>query len=191
MRAARQQYKERAELELSDSNTKTLLDSIRKMTNMDIKKKPLFAQNEIAKANELNTFYMRFNSDNTRECAAVLENVLCNVDLDRIVIEPYTVIKVFKNIQTKKATGPDNLSAFLLKTFAELSPAWHKLFQLSMDTCTVPKLWKKSIIIPVPKKACPQENNDYRPVAITSNVFKSLERLMIEKLHTDVTNSLI
>lgn len=51
-------------------------------------------------------------------------------------------------------------------------------------------LGKKSIIIPVPKKACPQENNDYRPVAITSNVFKSFEKLMIEKLHTNVEKTL-
>jgi len=187
MRAARQQYKQRAEKELADSNTKTIWDSIRKMTNMDIKKKSLFAHNEIAKANELNNFYMRFNSDNTRDCAAVLENVFCNVDLDRIVIDLHTVTKVFKNMQTTKAMGPDNLSAFLLKSFAEeLSPAWHKLFQLSIDTCTIPQLWKKTIIIPVPKKACPQENNDYRPVALTSNVFKSLEKLMIDELRIDV-----
>ena len=119
--------------------------------------------------------------------SAVLDNVICNGSRDRIVLEPHTVTKVFKSIQSNKATGPDNMSAFLLKTFAEeLSPVWHKLYQLSIDTHTVPNLWKKSIIIPVPKKACPQENKDYRPVAITSNVFRSLERLMIEVLHTEV-----
>ena len=55
--------------------------------------------------------------------SAVLDNVICNVSRDRIVLEPHTVTKVFKSIQSNKATGPDNMSAFLLKTFAEeLSP---------------------------------------------------------------------
>ncbi|XDV36635.1 hypothetical protein PO909_006381 [Leuciscus waleckii] len=67
IRASRLQFKERAEQELSVSNTKTLWDYIKKMTNMDNNKKPLFAQNEIAKANELNNFYdrpqqVKFNS---------------------------------------------------------------------------------------------------------------------------------
>ena len=65
------------------------------MTNMDTKRKSLFAHNEIAKANKLNNFYMRFNTDHVRECAVVLENVICNVNLDTIIIEPHTVTKVF------------------------------------------------------------------------------------------------
>ncbi len=118
---------------------------------------------------------------------AVLENVNCDMNLDRILIEPHAVTKVFKTIHTNKATGPDNMSVFVLRTFAEeLPPAWHKLFQFSIDTHTVPVLWKKSVIIPVPKKVCPQEDNDCRPVTLTSNVFKSFERLMLEELRTDV-----
>ena len=61
---------------------------------------------------------MCFNTD-VNECAAVLDNVILNVNQDRIVPEPHTVTKVFKSIQTNKATGLDNLLAFLLKTFAE------------------------------------------------------------------------
>ena len=54
----------------------------------------------------------------------------------------------------------------------------------------MPRLWKKSIILPIPKKVSPQEDNDYRLVAITSNVFKSLEKIMIEKLRTAVQPAL-
>lgn len=119
---------------------------------------------------------MHFNTDNFNDCKAVLESIVCDMDLDRILIDSQTVIKNFKAIKTSKATGPDNMSAFLLKTFAEeLSPAWHKLFQLSIDTQTVPVLWKKSVIIPVPKKVSPQEDNDYRPVTLTSN-FSSVSK---------------
>ncbi len=159
------------------------------MTNMDTKRKSLSALNEIPRANALNNLYLRFDTDNdnAKECLAVLENVICDMNLDRILIKPHAVTVVFKTIHSNKARGPDNMSVFVLRTFAEvLSPAWHKLFQFSIDTHTVPVLWKKSVIIPVPKKGCPQGDNDYRPVTLTSNIFKSLERLMVEELCTDV-----
>lgn len=173
LRTARRQHKDSAEQDLSECNARKLWDSIKQMTNMTVKRKPLSALNERARANDLNNFYMHFNVDNSEKCANVLENVVCDLNAHRIEIQLETVVKTFKCIYTKKATGPDGLSAFILKSFAdELSPAWQKLFQLSVDSYSIPKLWKTSIILPIPKKASPQEDNDYRPVAITSNVFK-------------------
>ena len=68
---------------------------------------------------------------------------------------------IFKGLQ--KASGPDCISALLLKTFAaELTPAWSPLFQLSFYKHTIPKDWKKAIIIPFPKKPCPKDKNDFR-----------------------------
>lgn len=46
------------------------------------------------------------------------------------------------------------------------------------------------IIIPVPKIPCPQVNNDYRPFALTSNVMKSLERLLLGVFKEEVAQSL-
>lgn len=78
-------------------------------------------------------------------------------------------MRVFKTLHFNKAMGTDGMSCFLLKTFAdELTPAWHSLFQLSLDLHKIPELWKKTVIIPTPKNSSPQDNNDYRPVAATS-----------------------
>ncbi len=68
------------------------------MTNMDTKRKPLSALNETARTNELNKFYLRFDTgkDNVKECMAILENVICDMNSDRILIEPHVVTKVFK-----------------------------------------------------------------------------------------------
>lgn len=99
--------------------------------------------------------------------------------------------RFLKKIHTKKACGPDGISAFLLKTFAdELTPAWSPLFQLSVDTHTIPTIWKKAVIIPVPKKPCPQDNNDFRLVALTSTVMKAFERIMVGNLQGDVQHLL-
>ena len=46
----------------------------------------------------------------------------------------------------------------------------------------MPACFKSSTIIPVPKKARTTGLNDYRPVALTSVVMKSFERLVLSHL---------
>ena len=49
------------------------------------------------------------------------------------------------------------------------------LFQRSMDTSTVPQLWKHSTVILIPKKS---NINDLRPVALTSLTMKAMKRVV-------------
>ena len=88
-----------------------------------------------------------------------------------------------------KAAGPDCITPRTLKIFAnELTPIFTELFNISLARETVPKTWKASTIVPVPKKPSPSELNDYRPVALTSVVMKSMERAVLSHL-TDVTDT--
>ena len=72
----------------------------------------------------------------------------------------------------------------------DLAPAWCPLFQLLVDTHSLPTQWKKAIIIPVPSKSCPRENSNFRLVALTSVVMKSFERIKLGELHTQVQHLL-
>jgi len=84
-------------------------------------------------------------------------SIPCDPILDRIIINPKDVTAVFKKLNSKKASGPDGIASFILKTFSdELTPAWCTLCQLSVDTCTIPTIWKTSVVIPLPKKIMPQ-----------------------------------
>ena len=110
---------------------------------------------------------------------------------DRLEIDVDVVTKVCQKVCSRKATGPDGIPAFLLKTFAEeLAPAWCPIFQLSVNSHRVPILWKTSYITSVPKIICPKENNDYRPVALISIVMKCLDCLVACKLRLDVQDYL-
>ncbi|MGL5102187.1 MAG: reverse transcriptase domain-containing protein, partial [Plesiomonas sp.] len=60
----------------------------------------------------------------------------------------------------------------------------------SLDLCTVPSCFKCSTIIPIPKKPKITGLNDYRPVALTSVVMKSFERLVLAYLK-DITEPLL
>lgn len=70
----------------------------------------------------------------------------------------------------------------------ELSPAWAPVFQRSLDSHIVPSPWKTATISPVPKTHVPKENNDYRPIALTSNVMKCLEKLIVRELKSNIKN---
>ena len=52
----------------------------------------------------------------------------------------------------------------------------------SQGECKIPHCFKKSTIIPVPKKSTASCLNDYRPIALTSVVMKTLERLVLQFL---------
>ncbi|KAL6470652.1 hypothetical protein MHYP_G00217710 [Metynnis hypsauchen] len=63
------------------------------------------------------------------------------------------------------------------------------IFNLSLRLGRVPTLWKTSCIIPIPKRGRPSELNDFRPVALTSHVMKTLERLLLHLLRPQVQHA--
>ena len=67
---------------------------------------------------------------------------------------------------------PDTSLSVLLKTFNDI---W--------ETVNVPKSWKEATIIPVPKPGKDNTNpNNYRPIALTRCICKTLERMINERL---------
>ncbi|KAL8609731.1 hypothetical protein ACOMHN_042770 [Nucella lapillus] len=100
-------------------------------------------------------------------------------DMPPIRVSEAGVKKLLLNLQPCKATGPDNISAFVLKTTAqELSPLLTKLFQLSLDTEQVPSDWKQANIVPIFKKGDRNLPANYRPVSLTSITCKVLEHIV-------------
>ena len=55
------------------------------------------------------------------------------------------------------------------------------MFNLSFKLRIVPRLWKMSCIIPVPKISPISCMNDLRPVALTAVPMKILERVFLNK----------
>ncbi len=93
------------------------------------------------------------------------------------------VRQVFIKNKRRKAPGPDGVSPAYLKSCADqLDPIFTQIFNRSLELCEVPSCFKRSTIIPVPKKPKITGLNDYRPVALTSVVMKSFERLVLAYL---------
>ena len=113
---------------------------------------------------------------------------------------PATPPMAFHTVQVKmmlyrlkpgKAVGPDDISPRLLKTCSsELCGILTHLFNLSLRLQKVPRLWKTSCLVPVPKKTHPTHHNDYRPVALTSHIMKTFERLVLSYIRTSVSTQM-
>ena len=100
-------------------------------------------------------------------------------DMPPITVNEAGIRKLLQNLNPCKATGPDNIPAFVLKNTApELAPLLAELFQLSLDTQEVPEDWKKANIVPIFKKGDRSLPANYRPVSLTSIMCKILEHVV-------------
>ncbi|KAK3549472.1 hypothetical protein QTP86_001473 [Hemibagrus guttatus] len=96
-----------------------------------------------------------------------------------------------RNRRQGKLQALDGVSPACLKVCADqLAPIFTQIFNRSLVQCEVPRCFKCSTIIPVPKKPKISELNDYRPATLTSVVMKSFERLVLAYLK-DITGPLL
>ena len=108
-------------------------------------------------------------------------------------IKTSVVEEIFKKqkLYNYKAVGPDGISGRLLRLcYGQLSYVFSMLFSWSLRDCTVPSLWKNSVIRPIPKSKNPKELNDFRPVALTSIVMKCFERVVLRQIQMQTQHAL-
>lgn len=89
------------------------------------------------------------------------------------------VLKLLKGLRLFKATGPDEIPAFILKHSAEsLAPYLTWMYQLSLDQGQIPDEWRRANIVPIYKKGEKYQPSNYRPVSLTSIACKLLEHVV-------------
>ena len=148
------------------------------------------ATNDYDKANCLNKqFYNNFNHSHPPLNTVPLQgdpnlgycpdDLLCTED---------EVFGLILGLDNSKSTGPDEISAKMLKgTIFSIVPSLTKLFNLSIQNCTFPELWKHARIVPIPKKGDLSLPVNYRPISILSLLSKLLER----HIHQIISNHLL
>lgn len=108
---------------------------------------------------------------------------LCSDRLQHINITEGRVYKLLKSVNTKKATGPDNISPHILKRCAkELALPLKLLFSSCLHSKEWPTIWKHARVTPVHKKNVKSNPKNYRPISLLSVISKIFEKIIAEQL---------
>ena len=105
-------------------------------------------------------------------------------ELREITISKEEIEDVIKNLDCKKAKGPDNISHSLLKLVSyEISIPLEILFNKSLNEACFPSTWKLAHVIPIFKKGDKSLLSNYRPISLLSCVGKIFERVVFKYMY--------
>ncbi|KAI2647318.1 putative RNA-directed DNA polymerase from transposon BS [Labeo rohita] len=178
IRVAKLNYLGKLKKQLSRNDPQSVWNGLKAITSYKSPSPSTEANQQLA--DDLNEFYCRFEKQKTGltpythpDCPTIQPSTPCPSI-------PPTVSQLALKI----------CEACLKACAVQLSSIFTLIFNRSLKLCIVPSCFKCSTIIPVPKKPKTTGLNDYRPVALTSVVMKSFERLVLAYLK-DITGPLL
>ncbi len=194
LRVAKRNYSEKIRIQFSSSDSASVWKGLKEITNYKTPSTSTVENQQLA--DDLNEFYCRFEQTPHTHSEHLSTQPLTPPatplsPTPPIQISEDDVRQVFLKQKRKKAPGPDCVTPVCLKSCADqLAPIFTQIFTRSLELCEVPSCFKCSTIIPIPKKSKIWGINDYRPVALTSVVMKSFEKLVLAHLK-DITGPLL
>lgn len=93
------------------------------------------------------------------------------------------VQKALKGLAPEKPPGPDLIEPYFLKIAADcVAQPLTYLFNLTLESNTIPKIWKSAFVCPLLKGGDPSNLNNYRPISNLSVLAKTLESLVSDQM---------
>lgn len=117
-------------------------------------------------------FSSLLNLPNTDVPESINSESVIDTDLDRY-ISILEVKKAIDNAKRGKAFGIDRIPVDVLKNDTSVM-FLHVLFNVCFNTGTIPSLWGKNVICPIPKSstADPRDPLSYRGISLASSMYK-------------------
>ena len=114
-------------------------------------------------------------------------------EMPDITISTAGIDKLLKNVQPNKAAGPDDLKPAVLKELhSEIAPILQTIFQVSLNSGTLPDDWTNARVTPIYKKGDKAAASNYRPISLTCICCKLMEHIVTSNLvkHLNTNNIL-
>ena len=141
-------------------------------------------------ASVLNEFYVSVSSDIRPLDKDSLPAFLPSRN-DIPTIQPHEVCIKLRALTTHKSAGPDKIPNRILKDFAYiLVDPVATIFNKSLSTGVVPRIWKEANVIPIPKCNQPESESDTRPISLTPGLSKVLEDFVVRWLLDDLNGKI-
>ena len=139
-----------------------------------------FRNSNVDKANLFNTFFReQFSEPSSYE----IDIDWSNDNSFEIDFCHRRIRKLLSRVNSNKAQGPDGIHGKVLKNCAvSLAYPLSIIFKISYNTGCIPKEWKGAHVVPVHKKGCKEDIENYRPISLTCLIMKIFERILKDEL---------
>ncbi|XP_035696845.1 uncharacterized protein LOC118430243 [Branchiostoma floridae] len=105
-------------------------------------------------------------------------------------IQPWEVYNELRNINTRKAAGPDDIPNRTIKEFSyEISTPLTHILNASLAEGVVTVQWRQANIVPLPKSR-PPSIEELRPISLTPVLAKVVERFVATRLYSDIKENI-
>ena len=131
------------------------------------------------KANALNEFFASVMVKEPDELPYISSNDKTKDILETIDFSSKDIFDLLLQVNPNKAQGPDEIHPRILREVPTLCEPLHMLFRFSLERAQLPRDWTTANICALHKKGSRTSTNNYRPVSLTSQVVKVLERLIL------------
>ena len=133
-------------------------------------------------AKSLNRHYAAISTDSSYVEPLLKQTVSVHLqEQQQQCITEYAVFHILDKLRPT-ATGLDNLPSWFLRLGAPVfSKPIADLFNLTLNTSTVPSQWKQACIRPIQKFPAPKQHADFRPISITPVLTRVMERLVVRQ----------
>ena len=92
-------------------------------------------------------------------------------------------MKLLSNLKVDKAAGPDDIKPFVLKELRnEIALVIKAIFEKSLETGQLPKVWTTARVCPLFKKGDKCDRANYRSISLTCILCKVMEHIVASNL---------
>lgn len=106
-----------------------------------------------------------------------------------IFIDTSNIFRIIHDFKNKTNCSPDGIPEIFYKNCIHtlVNPLYY-IFSYSSMSSRIPKIWKESIVCPIPKKGNSSNPADYRPISLLCPISKIMEGIVFNTLHSHVVS---
>ena len=187
-------------LQSNKQNSRSLWKVINPAIPSKDKERPTYTKNLTVLANEFNQFFSMVGknaADSSRHLAEenniTIRKLSSDADTslapgEQFNLKPMTceeVRRVVTSLPLNKSTGPDKVSAHILKDCLPIIPGpLTEIINCSILTSTFPDKWKESEVIPILKDGDHETAANNRPLSLLPIASKVCEKIILSQFNT-------
>jgi len=181
----------RVQLKATSPDPKVFWKSIREISGKDIKEPELKIKNqegiEITDSQVLAESFAQFFVTKAEKLSerTKKETIDCQWSPNEdswLLISERMVLEAVNALKPKKSYGIDGVPLCVVKDVYNFIPHhYHRL--LSMAAKKMPKIWKTARVIPLHKKGCRLQIDNYRPISNLCSIDKLFEKIILNEIN--------